>query len=121
MEYSRAGSIRLGLLNNAAEDTFLWHLPSADFAPVQGEVIQIEPALPVPAVSAVLEGLLRDGLVELYEHSYRSPLPLEDALAAIADDANWHPGGTPLSLSITDRGVEEYARDYPPSADPDSY
>jgi hypothetical protein len=148
-EYSRAGSVRLRLLNEAVEESFLYELGYPSFAPRQGVVVQIEPPLALDVVRAEVEVLLREGRVALYEPEWwegnldeflaeyvedraddrefvdeeRPALSLEEALAAIADETSWIPGGRsdhPLALAITESGYEEYLRDYPPSTDRDS-
>jgi hypothetical protein len=45
-------------------------------------------------------------------------LPLDEALAAVADETSWIPDGdgdNPLFLRITESGYEEYVRAYPPT------
>jgi len=100
--------------------------------------MQIDPPPPLDVVRAEVETLLREGRVELYEFQYcdvdelvdafvqgrdkelpadePAALSLEEALAAIADETSWTPGGrgdNPLSLRITKSGYEEYLRSYP--------
>jgi hypothetical protein len=115
---SRAGSVRLRLLNDAAEGALLTDTAGPQF--VSGT--QIEPPISRHAACTELEGLVWEQMIELYEWGAAQPLRVERALATLADDANWLPGRSgPFSLALTDKGHEEYLRAYPASADEDSY
>src|SRR5947209_6836347 len=68
-------------------------------------------------VRAELETLLREGRFELNAFAEDEALPLDEALAAVADETSWIPGArgdNSLFLRITKSGYEEYVRAYPP-------
>jgi hypothetical protein len=74
----------------------LWELTWGLSEVRDGSTIEIHAAMSIDEVRPVLEGLLRDGHVALYvmDDPQGPLLTLDDALGAVADDANWTPPAT---------------------------
>jgi hypothetical protein len=108
--------MRYAILDHATDDAALWELAWSLSQFINGRDVVIHPRRPVSEVLLHLLDLLREGHVEIYldENPQEPSLPLEEALAVAADDANWDPASAKASYRVvaTKSGDDEYENEY---------
>ncbi|MBD0348933.1 MAG: hypothetical protein ICV59_07255 [Thermoleophilia bacterium] len=78
------------LLDRADEDSFLFELPLGLIThSVSGETFETYSRLSLAEAQRTLADLLRRGFVSLYEADDYRDVPIDDALAVVADPAFW--------------------------------
>jgi hypothetical protein len=113
---------RYQLLDHATDESSLWDARRRITTYALDGVIHLRHRDRSPAeLRPELERLLRDGFVELYNMADHHVLTVEGAIGVIANDANWlsqadlddsAPRNVIYALDLTDRGEEEFGREY---------
>jgi hypothetical protein len=101
------------VLSDAHDGSQLYHLLLPIVNDPSASLVRVERALSLDeAKTAVRESLLTGDIFLSETSDMDTPLPLDDALALIADESVWKPGRSPrhLLLNLTDRGEETYDR-----------
>jgi hypothetical protein len=105
-----AHPVRYVILDDAVDQPALWHLTNRLSSSGEG-MAEIRPGRAVDELRPHLMDLLREGHIEVF--LFREPqspaLPLDQALAAVADDSNWTPQTTATWYGVitTESGERE--------------
>jgi hypothetical protein len=110
---------RYRIFDDAGDEGFLWDLRLPITTRRVDEVVEIQPGRSVDELRHELEGLLRDGHVEIYEahNTSGTALGADEAVAVINDGRNWYspnalgedePREAVYCLALTESGREQF-------------